>query len=443
MYDARFRSYRRGAATLAVAVGALFAGTTALLAQAPPSVTLEQAVDQALERHPLIVQAAGGVRTAAAAERSAMGAYLPSLSASAGSSRSGRQQFGTSPDLPPSTVPGASDSYSAGLSAGWDLYTGGRRPAQRVQSRAQSASADANLNEQHFAVVLATKQAFYSALRTQELIGVVTARVQRAEEGVAAAERRMSVGSATKSDVLRAQLELNTAKQSLLEAQNQQRTAAFTLGRQVGEEGPVNAAAGTALEPAPLALSGAELIESLVAASPSVQAAQAAARSADAGVDVAKAQYLPSLRLTTGYNWNNEDPVWRDSRASWSVGLGVSYPLFDGFKRGETTERARVQASVATAQLQDTQRGIRANAERALGNLTLAEQRIVLAREAVQAAEEDLRVQQDRYRLGATTILDLLSSQNALVEAQTSLVTTRFDYQIARAELEALAGRAL
>jgi outer membrane protein TolC len=61
----------------------------------------------------------------------------------------------------------------------------------------------------------------------------------------------------------------------------------------------------------------------------------------------------------------------------------------------------------------------------------------------VAVAEEDLRVQQDRYRLGASTSVDQIQSQQSLVQAETDLVTARFDYQIARAELESLLGRDL
>ena len=61
----------------------------------------------------------------------------------------------------------------------------------------------------------------------------------------------------------------------------------------------------------------------------------------------------------------------------------------------------------------------------------------------VAAATEDLRVQQERYRVGAGTILDLLTSQANLTQAQTNLVQARFNYLIARAQLEALVGHSL
>ena len=92
------------------------------------SVTLEEAIARALKTSPQVAQAAGTVTTSEAAERSAFGAYLPSLSANANSS------LASSDRLDPETgavVSGSSDTYSAGLSAGWDVFTGGQRSATR------------------------------------------------------------------------------------------------------------------------------------------------------------------------------------------------------------------------------------------------------------------------------------------------------------------------
>ena len=61
----------------------------------------------------------------------------------------------------------------------------------------------------------------------------------------------------------------------------------------------------------------------------------------------------------------------------------------------------------------------------------------------VSAAAEDFRVQSERYRLGVATSLDLTSSQESLTSAEVALIQSRFDYVIARAELEALVGREL
>jgi outer membrane protein len=125
------------------------------------------------------------------------------------------------------------------------------------------------------------------------------------------------------------------------------------------------------------------------------------------------------------------------------VRLGLSYPIFDGFLREERVVRARTQESVSQAQLADTRRAVRSGVGQSLSQLRLTSERINFAKQSVEVAQEDVKVQQERYRLGATTILELLTSQESLVQAQINLVAARFDYQIARAELEALAGRRL
>jgi len=395
------------------------------------SMTLEEAFTRALKVSPQVVQAQGTIRTTQAAERSAFGAYLPGLSLSANSSLGN----------------GSNGSTSAGLSASWDVFTGFRRRSERQRAQAESQSAEAQLVGQRFTVELSVERSFFDALRAEELMAVARARIERAKEGVGAAERRLTVGSATRSDVLRSQLELNTAQESLLQLENQRLTAALSLGRLVGVDGPVDPAPSGPLEPTPIQASREAVISSLVSQAPSVQSAEAAVLAAEAGIGTARSQYYPTVRLSggynLGYNWGIEDPGFSSGRTGWSVQLGLSYSIFDGFQRQEGMVRATTQAEVTQALLADTRRAVRAEAERVLSQLQLSEQRISMARQAVEVAEEDLRVQQERYRLGATTILELLTSQAALVEAQNNLVSLRFDYLLSRAELESILGRKL
>jgi hypothetical protein len=107
--------------------------------------------------------------------------------------------------------------------------------------------------------------------------------------------------------------------------------------------------------------------------------------------------------------------------------------------------RARERAGVEFARLQldDVRRLARANLERVLGTLETAQQQIELAGQALEVAEEDLRMQQERYRLGVSTILDQVTSQENVVRAEADLIAARYDYQLARAELESLIGRDL
>lgn len=407
-------------------------------AEAPwPSMTLEEAISRASKISPQVVQAQGSIRTAAAAERTAFGAYLPSLSVSASSTVSSAERVN------PDTGTISRSNYNAGLSASWDVFTGFRRKNVRQQAEAASESAQAQLVGQRFSVEFSVERAFFDALRAEELMIVTKARIDRAKEGVGFAERRLTVGSATRSDVLRAQLELTTSQESMLQLENQRLVAGLSLGRLVGVDGPVAATRSGPLEPVPLKSSHAEVVNTLVAEAPSIKAAQAAVTSAEAGIGTARSRYYPSVSVSAGTSWGNEELALSHGDLSWSVRLGLSYPIFDGFARDEGLVRAQTQAEIAQAQLLDTQRSVRSEAERVLSQLELTEERITLNQQAVTVAEEDLRVQQERYRLGATTILDLLTSQTALVQAQNTLVGLRFDYLLSRAELQSIIGREL
>jgi outer membrane protein TolC len=333
--------------------------------------------------------------------------------------------------------------YSAGLSSSLDLFTGGRRGAETNRARADAAAADAGLIQQRFAVVLTTKRGFFEVLRADVLIRVSEARVQRAQEALDAAERRAQVGSATQSDVLRAQLEVTNARQALLQSRNQKTNGGFALGRLVGMTGAVAAKTTGPIEVEPVSLDHEALAMEVLKRAPAVRSAHATADAASAGARAARAQYLPTISASGGYNLSNRELSFGTSNKSWNVGVSLSYPIFNRFQRESNIGRANVQADIAAVQLADTRRAARADLERVIGALELAQEQVALTEEAVRVAEEDLRLQQERYRLGVSTILDQVTSQGNLVQAEVDRINARFDFQTALAELEALLGREL
>lgn len=419
----------------------LLALASAAQAQTPAdTLSLDEVVARALKASPEIVQAESSIANAQSAERVAFGNYLPSLSLSTNYGLASADRINQETNT---IVSGSSDSYRAGLSAGLDVFTGGRRGAENRRANAVTEAAEATLIERKFAVTLAAKRAYFDVAKASELVTVAQARLNRAIEGQAAAERRLQVGTATRSDVLRSQLETTNARNALATAQAQVRATTFALGRLVGVDGPVFAKQFNQPAPRPLAMSDDELARLAVEQAPFVTTASANVESSRASASVARAQYLPSLRLSGGYNWFNSNPTFNDGRLSWSMGLGINYPLFNGFTREDQIARAENTARNATATYADARRRARAELERVLSALRLTEEQVALMRQAVEVAREDLRVQEERYKLGMTTILDRITSQVAVMDAERNEVAARYDYEIARAELEALIGRNL
>lgn len=409
----------------------------------PEDVTpmrLEDAVQRAQEVSSNMVSAEGSVRIADASHRRAIGSFLPTLNGSAGVNFSSSERFDPESNI---TVSGASTSVSAGLSASWDLFRGLQRFANLDGARAGQDVARAELEVRRRAITYDTTVAFYEALRVGEALEVTVSRIQRAEAGLEAADKRAKVGAATRSDVLRARLELNSAKNSELQARANRRAAELVLARIVGVTTAVRPVAGPPLldggGPSPEVRTA--VVDEVLEGHPQITSLRAATRQADANLSAAYGAYWPTLRLSAGTDWFGQEPNFFPGRDSWSVRLGLNLPIFDGFQRAENTVRAKVEQANSRARLAEAERELRSQVERALDQLSLAAEKVSLTDEAVESAREDLRVQQERYGLGVSTMLDLLTSQEALVSSENQRITALFDRDLARAQLEALAGR--
>ncbi len=447
----RRASHAVGVACLALAlvtVGARAQLPTGRPSPAPPADTtpsvrldslldLETVIRRAQAVSPAVIQGQQGVRTAESERRVARAAVLPTITANSSVLETNVLT------APGALAGGLPQSYAAGLAASVDVFTGGRIGAERARAVAGVGAARATDVSQRFAATLLAQRAFFETLRGSDLVEVARARVAQGERGLRYARDRERAGTATRSDALRAQLELTTGQQQLVAALDTLQAAAYALGRLVGADGPVGGRRPDSLDPRPLALDDSAVVRLAVDASPGVTASEANVQATQAGIRVARAQYLPDLRVTGGYNLANQSVVFGAVRPGWVLGLGASLPLFNGFQREDAVTRAAAGAEVARAAAVDTRRQARAEAARLLSALRFAVQNIALAGTAVQAAQEDLRVQTERYRAGISTTLDQLTSELALTQARLGLVAARYRYQVTRAQLEALVGRTL
>lgn len=408
-------------------------------AQETAEITLEEAIRRALLVQPTMIEAQGQRRTAGAAARSAWGAFLPSLSASSSASRSNVDRV----DLTTGRTIPAEFSYTLGISANLGLFEGFQRLADRKAAAAGVEAADAGLRGARFQVTFDTKQIFYDSAAREQLVRVAEAQLARAEQQLEVTTNKLRAGSATRSDSLRAQVEVGNARIALLEAQANLATAKADLGRQVGADEPVRALADTTLPDFP---DTTLLRQAVLETAPSVVQVEAEARAAKAQVTAARADYWPSIsmgvnetRQGTGSPFSNLDDYERTS----SLRFALSWTLFNGFVREANQIQASVRRDVAEAQAVDVRREVGAQITQYLSALSTAHAQIDIAVANVAAATEDFRVQNDRYRVGAATSLDISASQANLVEAEVNLVQARFNYLTARAQLEALIGSEL
>ena len=427
---------------------ALMAAASPLAAQSPdstrPTVTLEEAIALSLRTQPGVIQAQAAVNNASARVRSAKGAWLPSLDLSA----TGNQNYSGVPSrVDPNTglaVGSSSGSINTSLRSSITLFDGFQRSADSKSARASETAADASLVNARYQQRLTTTNQFLDARAAAELVSVRQASVNRAEEQLKVSINKLNAGSATRSDSLRSRVTLGTAQLQLIQAQASLATAEAGLARLIGVTGRVAAADDSSFSHVMTTpLDTAALRTEAEAASPQVQAAQASAAAARAGITSARSGYWPTLSLSGNLGLSgssSRDYSFYDSRGA---SLSLSWPIFNRFQREQSINSAENASLTAEAQAADAARQVSASLTSQLATLDAARTQIEITQVSVRAAEEDLRVQQERYRLGASTIVDILTSQEALDQAEVDAVNARFSYLRAKAQLEALIGRTL
>jgi outer membrane protein TolC len=170
-------------------------------------------------------------------------------------------------------------------------------------------------------------------------------------------------------------------------------------------------------------------------------AAEAEAASSRATRFVAYTPYLPSIRLAGGYDWFAFE--FPPNQQSWSLRVIASLPVFNGFQREAAVQRARAFERVAEARARDATLAARVSVETAMQDIDLAERRVEVSSRTVGLAREDLRVQEERYQIGAATILDLQASQVALAEAEAGEIRARQELVGSVARLESILGETI
>src|SRR3989454_307404 len=289
-------------------------------------ITLQDAIQRALLVQPAMVQARGDESNAGVQRLAAIGAFVPTVTLNSAAFRQNSASIVNGLPAQAGTY-----TYNTGLSLNVDLFDGLRRLQRYRNAGATAEAANAGYTNQRFQVTLQTKQAFYNALATEELVRVAESQVRRARQQLQISVDKLHAGSATRSDSLRSTVDYGNARIALLQAQANLATAQANLGRQIGVDQPVRAVPDTVLPPPP---DTATLRNIDVSSVPQVEQSEATARAARASVWAARTQYIPSLSFSLGTN--RQDTLFNNALVNnevhnWRVSL--TWTIFNGFGR--------------------------------------------------------------------------------------------------------------
>ncbi|MCF8116965.1 MAG: TolC family protein, partial [Desulfarculaceae bacterium] len=246
-------------------------------------------------------------------------------------------------------------------------------------------------------------------------------------------------GLRPKIDVARASVDLANARLALISAQYRQREARVALERVMGGR-PWKAPYALAPEKDLPALPGKlePLLVEAMDQRPETASLKAQMAASQGRLQTARGGYWPSLDAGGSYQYGNTDFPLENN---WEAGVGLSWDIFSGFLTKGQENEARAQILQRKAQLRELELGISEEVEQAWLVVRESQERIEVARTALEAAEENFRLAQGRYENGVGDAIEFTDAQVARFQAASELVRARYNYLQAYAALERALGR--
>lgn len=421
--------------TAAVLGGVMTVAMSTTTFAAAMDITLPSAVQLALENNRTIKQSVADYDAAFWQYRAARRASAPTVSWASSASRIG----GPYADY---AMGGDTNNFSNTLSASMPLYNGaiiGNRNA----AKAGLAAADLGLEATKQGVKMSTTDAYFKALQARNQIKVYQETVATCEEHLKNVNAQYSVGTVAKSDVLSSKVQLASAQQGLINAENSYDISIARLNYIIGN--PINTQLNMMddLDYRHYELSLAECIEVAMINRPDGLAAEYAVEAAKGKVQAARAGYLPSVNASVSRGFGSDKAFKQDERnqdSKWTVGLGLNWNIFDTGLTAANVENANAGVRKAEEQAADTKDNIQLEVQTAILNMQSAEKNISTTKVAVENAEEDYKIAKVRYSAGVGTNLEVTDAQEKLTTARTNYYTAMYNYNASKAALDKAMG---
>lgn len=331
------------------------------------------------------------------------------------------------------------NQHSNTVSASMPIYTGGKLSGTIKQAKAGYLISEQGLQKAYNDMRTTVTNGYFDMLQADNMQKLGRESVERLADHLKNVEAQYEVGVVAKVDVLRSQVELANAKQSLIKAENAYQIAEANLNKIVGLPMDTQLKLDNILVYTPYENDMQYCLDYAAKHRPELEQAKQNVEAAKGALRVAISGHMPQIAASASQNWN--DSNWPgDENGNWGVGVQVTMNIFDS---GVTTSKIHgAEADLAKAHetYRDTVDAVNLDVRSNYLNLREAEKRIDTTKLAVSQAEEDYRIAQLRYMNGVGTNTDVLDAQVALTDAKTNYLQAMYDYNTCKTNLETAIG---
>ena len=434
-------------------------------AQEPIKLTLGSSIKLALEKNPEVQIAQKEWRKSKAGVWEAWSVLMPAVDGNVSLQHAWSIQENTIPNFIKSMLGSSFPGYDEmpdfvklsfglentlryGVTLTQPLFLGGAGIAGVQMANAASVAKYHQYEGKRQSLIQQTAGAFYGSLLAKQLEKVQAEALAQAEANLSLVKKRYEAGSASGFDKMRAEVEVANLKPEYIAAQNNYRSALTALRMVLGLEKAQSVEVVGVLEYRldDFDASGLPALQkNALNHRPEVAMMHAQKQMAAKGVCLARSAFLPKLFFQSEYSYLGMKDDYNFQKDDMSKGftsaLSLQIPLFKGFKNSKQYQKARLDVKIADDSQRQLENGINAEVEIAYNAFAEAKAKYAAAEESIDLAEEALRLANLLYEEGASTQLDVLSSQLALTRARLNFASSLFDYQMARYDIRRVTGQ--
>jgi len=419
----------------------------------PSSLTLQQAVNIALEKNPLRKVAIADTKAASAGVREARSFLMPHLSFSEIATRGDdpvyvfgsklRQQRFTAADfaLNKLNTPLPFGNFTTRFAGTWNLFDSFASWHAINQAQQINQAIGHQLDRTDQEVVFRVISAYYEVLLAAKQLEVAEQADKTAQSIMDRSQARFDSGLVVESDLLTAKVRMAARRQEVIRARNTLEETRAELNTAMGMpvDSPFQLTKGLAERTLPIpALQ--EVEKQALTNRPDLKRIASEEEAQRQSVSIAKSSFGPRVNAFAGWEMDNPKFLAGGGGNNWLGGIEVQFDIFQGGAKRAELSRQRAFEEKAVAMKQAASNGVRLEVRRAYYDLDSSRQQVEVARTAIAEAQESLRINQNRYDSGLTTITDLLGAEEAARRSQTDYWEAVYRFHTSYANLELASG---
>jgi len=415
-------------------------------------LTLEESIKIALEKSLSIYSAEEEIKAKEFEELSSRADFFPKLSTSYTYTRLDNDTVNDAkytsypyPSFSPREVsPLDTNTYQFNITATQPLFTGWRLTISREIASLGVDTAKIQKETTIQDLVLNVKEAYFGILKAEKLENVAKQAVEQLKANLGVSQAFYDEGIIAKNALLQTEVQMAQARQNLIKATNGVEIAKALFNKLLRRGLNKEVKIKDILDYHPIRLLLDQCMEKAEQNRPEIKEVSLNVMSAEKAVDLNKSSYYPSVTLIGNYQRETDDIILGSGPGEdpdiWTITLKGEWTFWEWRKKGHDVAAARAKLAKANYLLKEIKDNIQLEVKGAYLSLREAEKNIQVAKKAVVQAEENFRMNEERYKQQVATSTDVLNALTLLTQARTNYFNALSEHNIAWARLERAMG---